>query len=467
MIRTFSINKSVISVNYRFEASFYYYSYLLHSKNVRKGIEYLNLDTLSEKISDGEHSHIPRKKEPGVRYLYGRNIKEGVINFDPISDSSYISEDDYRKSTRTHINQDDILLTIVGTVGKSALYKQEYVGIAGIPRHIAKISVKKGVGVSPEYITVFFRSNYGKRQLDSIKTGNIQPLISIKNIRTLEIPKADHDFLKTITSMERRQVDCEIKSNELIRQALDLFYKCLNVDFSLIQDPATYSVKSVEIIKNSSWIPSFYKPLFMNSIIAIQNRWPTVKLKDIASISKGNEVGSVNYLDLIHKNEKDVPFIRTTDINNYDVDIFPDFYIPHEIYQELRQDVKPNDILFTNDGKIGQVALLTDEDSVILQSHIKRVRLSQNAKKLNITQEYLFVVLATNEIGLYQSQKFTVVQSTIPTISNNLQGFVIPIIDNDSIEEITLLVQSAFLLKNEKKKLLKSIQKMMGDYFEA
>src|SRR5690606_18559618 len=177
------------------------------------------------------------------------------------------------------------------------------------------------------------------------------------------------------------------------------------------------SVKSIEIIKNSSWIPSFYKPLFMNSIIAIQNRWPTVKLKDIASISKGNEVGSVNYLDLIHKNEKDVPFIRTTDINNYDVDIFPDFYIPHEIYQELRQDVKPNDILFTNDGKIGQVALLTDEDSVILQSHIKRVRLSQNAKKLNITQEYLFVVLATNEIGLYQSQKFTVVQSTIPTIS--------------------------------------------------
>ena len=38
----------------------------------------------------------------------------------------------------------------------------------------------------------------------------------------------------------------------------------------------------------------------------------------------GEEVGCVNYNEYIDKNNGDIPFIRTSDIINYQVDLFPD-----------------------------------------------------------------------------------------------------------------------------------------------
>lgn len=85
---------------------------------------------------------IPRNNTSGVRYLYGRNVKEGVIVFVPISDDSYIYQYDYDRFKRCHIKGNDVLIAIYGTVGKSAVYKSSYVGVAGIPRHIANITLK-------------------------------------------------------------------------------------------------------------------------------------------------------------------------------------------------------------------------------------------------------------------------------------------------------------------------------------
>lgn len=85
---------------------------------------------------------IPRNNTSGVRYLYGRNVKEGVIDFVQISDDSYIYQYDYDRFKRCHIKGNDVLIAIYGTVGKSAVYKSSYVGVAGIPRHIANITLK-------------------------------------------------------------------------------------------------------------------------------------------------------------------------------------------------------------------------------------------------------------------------------------------------------------------------------------
>lgn len=95
MIKTFEINKSDISSDFRFEPAYYYFTKIIKKKSLANGVIFNELKTMCSTISDGEHSAIPRLKEAGVRYLYGRNIKEGVVNFDPNTDSSYISEANY------------------------------------------------------------------------------------------------------------------------------------------------------------------------------------------------------------------------------------------------------------------------------------------------------------------------------------------------------------------------------------
>src|SRR5699024_271821 len=198
MLKSFTITNNDFEFGTRLVPSYYYYSKVIKIQNQKEGINYVKLEEIAKKISDGEHSHIPRNKDAGVRYLYGRNIKEGIINFDPISDDSYIHEEDYNKFKRTHISEGDVLISIYGTIGKSAIYKKDYVGVAGIPRHISNITLKEDSPVSAEFITAFFRSKYGKWQLHNITTGNIQQLLSLKNIRKLDIPLPNECYLEII-----------------------------------------------------------------------------------------------------------------------------------------------------------------------------------------------------------------------------------------------------------------------------
>jgi len=467
MIKTFEIRKSDVSSDYRFESAYYYFSKIIKEQSITNGVVYNRLKTICSTISDGEHSAIPRQKEEGVRYLYGRNIKDGIVNFDPNTDSSFITEENYQKFKRIHLRENDILLTIVGTIGKTALYKQEYIGKAGIPRHIAKIRLKDSCNISPEYIVAFFLSKLGKWQLNNITTGNIQPLLSIGNIENLDIPIIKKELHDKITLKEQKFVECETKALNLISQAQQLFYSHIGIDFKAIEKQKTFTVNKSDFADADLWTPMYSYPLYVNTLKAIQGKWKTVSVGEIADLKKGDEVGSDTYIGYLDKRKTDVPFVRTSDIVNYEIDQYPDFFIPEEIYNELEQDIKNGDILFTNDGKIGQVGIVTEYDRFILQSHIKRIRLNKNAMTLGLTPEYLFLALSVKEIGIYQSKRYTVIQSTIPTMANNLTKVEIPILDENTISEITNLVRQAFKLKDEKKRLITEVREMMDGYFEV
>lgn len=466
MIKSFSIKKSDISLDYRFEPSYYYFTKIIKEKSVACGTKYSKLKSFCQSISDGEHSAIPRQKTAGVRYLYGRNIKDGIVNFDPNTDSSYISESNYKKFTRVHLEENDVLLTIVGTVGKTALYKQEYIGKAGINRNIANIRLKKDSLISPEYLVAFFLSKLGKWQLNNITTGNIQPLLSIGNIEKLEIPIIKKELHEEITKIEDTIVEKETNALQLIESAQQLFYSNIDVDFNHIYRSNLFTTTKNDILDADLWTPLFSYPLFVNTIAAIKKRWNTVTIGEITNIKKGDEVGSDSYVNYLDKHESDVPFIRTSDIVNYEIDQYPDFFVPIDIYNDINQGFKEGDILFTKDGKIGMVGLLTENDKCIISSGFVGLQLNNKAFEYGITPEYLFLVLSIKEIGIYASKRRTVVASTIPHLrEERLKEIEIPILDSSTISSITDNVRNAFKFKNEKKKLIKEVREKMDGYF--
>jgi type I restriction enzyme S subunit len=466
MIKAFEINKSDVSSDYRFEAAFYHFSKIIKEESLNNGVFYNKLKTLCSTISDGEHSAIPRQKEFGVRYLYGRNIKDGIVNFDPNTDSSYITEENYQKFTRIHLKENDILLTIVGTIGKTAVYKQEYIGKAGIPRHIAKIRLKDDCNVSPEYIVAFFLSKLGKWQLYNITTGNIQPLLSIGNIEKLDIPIIKKELHDEITEKERKVVECETQALKLISQAQQLFYTRIGINFKKIAKETTFSVCKSDFADADLWTPMYSNPLFVNTLKTIKDKWQTIPVGEITDLKKGDEVGSETYIGYLDKHQTDVPFVRTSDIVNYEIDQYPDFFIPKEIYNELEQNFQCGDVLFTKDGKIGMIGMITDNDKAIISSGFVGLRLNKKANKYGITPEYLFLALSIKEIGVYASKRRTVVASTIPHLrEERLKEIEIPILDKETILEITEMVKQAFKLKDEKKQLITEVRETMDGYF--
>lgn len=211
----FSTKVSDLKFENRLIPAFYYYSQEIKKHNIEDEISYIKLGDYAT-ISDGEHSAIPRNSKSGIRYLYGRNIKEGVIDFDPISDDPYIDKEDYERIKRCHIKQNDVLIAIYGTVGKSAIYKKEYVGVAGIPRHISNITIHENAPLTPEYLTAFFRSKYGKWQMNSLMTGNIQQLLSLKNLREYDVPLVNKELMDELTIKEEQALEFEIDAQVLI-----------------------------------------------------------------------------------------------------------------------------------------------------------------------------------------------------------------------------------------------------------
>ncbi len=466
-MKSFTIQNSDIDIGCRLEPSFYRYSVIIREQCIAQGVSFEKLGSLCECISDGEHSAIPRIKEAGVRYLYGRNIKDGIVNFDPETDSSYISDEDYKKFTRIYVKEGDLLITIVGTVGKVAVYAESYIGKAGIPRHIAKIRLKKNSWATPEYVLAYFLSRLGKHQIENITTGNIQPLLSLVNIKSLDIPRISEEYISEFTTKLRKSVDLETKALELIECAKDRLYKALQIDFEEIESPKIYTLSYSDFKDYENWNSSYSLPLYLNTQKAIKEKWKTITLEEVTRFIKGDEVGSDNYSVYLEKKEDDVPFIRTSDIVNYEVDSYPDFYIPREIYTELDQGIETGDILFTNDGKIGQVCIVTDMDKFILQSHIRAIRLNKKGRdEYHLTPEYLFTALSLREIGIYQAKRYTVIQSTIPTMAGNLPKVEIPIVDDAAMLEITNLVREAFKLKAERKRLVADVRKTIDSYFD-
>ena len=72
------------------------------------------------------------------------------------------------------------------------------------------------------------------------------------------------------------------------------------------------------------------------------------------------------------------------------MDLYPDYYIVEEVYQDIKQDIKPSDVVFTKDVKVGCVAMITEADNVIISSGLERLRLNPEGKKIGLTQEYLW-----------------------------------------------------------------------------
>ena len=185
-------------------------------------------------------------------------------------------------------------------------------------------------------------------------------------------------------------------------------------------------------------------------------------------MKKGDEVGSDTYIGYLDKRKTDVPFVRTSDIVNYEIDQYPDFFIPEEIYKELEQGFQNGDVLFTKDGKIGMVGMITEYDKAIISSGFVGLRLNKKAIVYGITPEYLFLALSIKEIGIYASKRRTVVASTIPHLrEERLKEIEIPILDKETISEITNLVKHAFKLKNEKKRLIAEVRETMDGYFKV
>ncbi len=442
----------------RLDSKYYQLRDTIQEYEIKNQKNVLRLGDVIDNITDGEHAGQVFVKK-GILFLKNSSIKDFDIS---TNDGFYITEEKHKMLSRSALHPRDVLFTTIGHLGSAAIVPENFCE-ANMNQNFVKMKINEEQ-ISPYYVTCFLNSKVARREINSLLTGNIQSILTYPKIKSIKILRPDD---RNIEKEIEEKYKTALEYSHIAREKISNVIKELELKLGLDDnDNKTniYSINPEQLFNDCDlWTPKYFYPLYINTENELINNFETCSLGQIADMKKGDEPGSDYYIDYLEKNDTDVPFVRTSDLYNYQIDSSPDNFIDKNSYVELDQDIKTGDILYTKDGKIGEIALITEADKVIISSGVEKIRLNKKGYQKGLTPEYLFAIMCCEKIGKYTADRYTVTASTIPHLKEDfIKKMVVPILDSESINIITEKIKEAFSLLNKKKELVLECQNQIN-----
>ena len=296
--------------------------------------------------------------DDGVNFVKIESITEnGEFLIDKFA---HITDECDRKLSRSQLQQNDLLFSIAGAIGRTAIVTEDILP-ANTNQALAIIRVPEGV-VAYSYLKYVLQSPGVVEQFEKKKQGVAQLNISLKDIGDFVIPLCTAEEQKTVVST----LD---KVSELIALRKEQLAK-------------------LDQLAKSRFIELFGEP------IANQKNLPVKTLKEISTlITNGNtpKGGSENYV------ENGITFLRSQNVWRNNIVLDDVAYIDEETHESMKKSsVHYKDILITKTGRIntensslGRAALyLGEDDSANINGHVYLVRLDDT-----VVPEYVVTIL--------------------------------------------------------------------------
>lgn len=161
-------------------------------------------------VRDGTHDS-PKYVSEGYPFVTSKNISNGELDF---SNVQYISKVDYLHfEKRSHVDDGDILMPMIGTVGGAVIVKKDREFSI---KNVCLIKFFKTNNVLNTYIKYVLNSDEMNLYFDSLKKGGIQPFIGLNTIRSLMIPippkNAQYDFVSFVNQVDKLKFNFFIPS---------------------------------------------------------------------------------------------------------------------------------------------------------------------------------------------------------------------------------------------------------------
>jgi type I restriction enzyme S subunit len=119
----------------------------------------------------------------GVPFLRGEDIIDASV--DPSRATMFISADSHSVLSRSAIEENDVLITIAGTIGRVGVYSGTKP--ANCNQAVAIVRVPPGL-VDPTWLCLLLRSPKYQRQFTDFIAGGAIPNVSLTQIRSIELP---------------------------------------------------------------------------------------------------------------------------------------------------------------------------------------------------------------------------------------------------------------------------------------
>lgn len=379
--------------------------------------------------------------EQGTPYIRAQEIRNSFVES---SNAPLIEKSTFEKLSRYKIENNDVLVTIVGNS----------IGDIGYAKNLPKDSVLtenavaiRSKTIPQEVIFVYLMGKYGANYIKRNTVGTAQPKLSIERIKQFKYPKLSSLLCQKIVSLVNESFTFHKKYFSLYRKSELEILKL--VDFDSINDAikaSQISVRRFTDIENNIRIDAeYYQPKYDYLIDLIKNR-NFDSLENIVDFQKSVEPGSDYY------EEEGIPFIRVADIDKFGIKK-PKVYLSPEYFSQVISPPK-NTILFSKDGTCGIAYKFEDTEKVITSSALLHL-----TKKNDISIDLDYLTLVLNSPIVQMQAERDAGGSIIKHWSvSQIKQVIIPILDKNSQHSLGNMVRESFMLREKSRELIKIAQ---------
>ena len=280
----------------------------------------------------------PPYLEAGVPYITSKNIKKGRIDFGNVN---YISEEDYQTVSKNRpIKEGDILISMIGTLGETAVVKLEDGKFYGQNMFLVRLDKDK---ICDRYFLNYFNSNKVKRDLEKSQNQSTQRYLKANHIEDLIIP---------LPSLDEQR---------FVAKVLDI-----------LSDVIKKRHEELEELDNL--IKSRFVEMFGNLVLGDKFSSVRQKIGDIAYVTKLAGFEFTKFIQ--YKGQGDIIMLRGLNCKKGHLVLEDIKWIDRETSDLLpRSKLYHGDILMTYAGTIGDVAIVDEDDRYHLAPNVAKIAL--------------------------------------------------------------------------------------------
>lgn len=364
-----------------------------------------------------------------VPYIRTKDFTSGYIDY---SELKKISEKVFNTIRSYQIHKNDVLISIVGTIGAIAILDKQFER-CNFTENAAKIVCSNEL--NPYYLYAFLLSQIGQQQFRRLTVGGVQPKLPLYAVEEIKIllpdKQAQQKVEQIIKEAFRLKKETEAdyqKCQQILDDALGLsgIKKTLQTAFWRWND-------EINIIARID--PNYYQSYF-RELKASRKKLKTVKLKTLASLI---DYGTVPTSPDAPP-EFGTPYLTGKNIqpNNLVLDKLD--YLYTDTTEAIKNKaIKADDVVITQMGTVGNAAVMgKKQEGWFFGSFLIRIRPNKS-----ISPEWLALVI-NSDFGKQQIQQ-AMTTATVRTNTDlpTIKGLEVPIIDKKKEKEIvSLYIQS-------------------------
>jgi len=385
----------------------------------------------------------------GIPYVRTVDIKNVFIDFDEVQN---ISNEIYQALKRYQLKYNDILVTIVGSIGLIG-YMQEDILPCNFTENCAVVRSKK---VSPEFLLAVLISKIGQYQINREKVGTIQDKLALERLRNFLIPKAKSKALEIEIINNIKQANYNYKESKLLYfQAEQILLEELGLKDLDLKDDLFCITTLKEVKDNNRMDTEYYMPKYEKLMEHIFN-FEHIPLGKLAKFKKGVEPGSDKYF------KAGKPFLRVSNLSKFEIINNNQKYLENNLYMQLKKSYEPKkgEILLSKDATPGVAYVLKESIESIISSGILRLEIASSIKK-----EYLALVI-NSQIGQMQMKRDSGGSIINHWKIEEIKKLKIPLLSDNTQEKIENLCCESFLKRKQAKQLLEEAKHEVEEMIE-